>query len=236
MLNELVNSRTNALVNSSGLLAVGLLNTDGEPVVSAGDTNLLSREILAEREHWSDNYVTFVLPVEGASVNPEGATNNRHRRPAVVPQLDQRRAAQRTGFSAPRAAPGRNQCHQRRRIFARQFSAAHQRRGEIEPPPPPDDGNRPPEGGDRPRGGHRPPWMRWMSEADFKALVAKRELHGLVLAMSTENYRAVCTHDLVAALHHRLFRRHFRARRRPGLAQHRPRRPICKSASCARAN
>ena len=34
-----------------------------------------------------------------------------------------------------------------------------------------------------------------MSDADFKALVAKRELHGLVLAMSTGNYRAVCTHD-----------------------------------------
>jgi len=38
--------------------------------------------------------------------------------------------------------------------------------------------------------------MRWMSEADFKALVASHELHGLVLAMSTENYRAVCVHDL----------------------------------------
>ena len=35
-----------------------------------------------------------------------------------------------------------------------------------------------------------------MSDADFKALIAKRELHGLVLAMSTDNYREVCTHDL----------------------------------------
>ena len=50
---------------------------------------------------------------------------------------------------------------------------------------------------DRPRGGNRrPPWLRGMSEADFKALIARRELHGLVLAMSTENYRAICTHDL----------------------------------------
>jgi signal transduction histidine kinase len=35
-----------------------------------------------------------------------------------------------------------------------------------------------------------------MSDADFKSLISKRELHGLVLAMSTENYRALCTHDL----------------------------------------
>jgi signal transduction histidine kinase len=38
--------------------------------------------------------------------------------------------------------------------------------------------------------------MRDMSDADFKALVAKRELHGLVLVMSTENYRAICVHDM----------------------------------------
>lgn len=62
---------------------------------------------------------------------------------------------------------------------------------------PPDDGQRPPDGGDRSRGGNRrPPWMRGMSDADFKALATKRELHGLVLVMSTENYRALCTHDL----------------------------------------
>jgi signal transduction histidine kinase len=35
-----------------------------------------------------------------------------------------------------------------------------------------------------------------MSETDFKAYAAKHELHGLVLAMSTDNYRAVCTDDL----------------------------------------
>jgi signal transduction histidine kinase len=51
--------------------------------------------------------------------------------------------------------------------------------------------------GDRPRGGYRrPPWMRGMSDAEFKTLVTTHELHGLVLAMSTENYRAICVHDL----------------------------------------
>jgi signal transduction histidine kinase len=53
------------------------------------------------------------------------------------------------------------------------------------------------EPGGPPHGGlRRPPWLRWMSEADFQALVATHELHGLVLAMSTENYHAVCIHDL----------------------------------------
>jgi signal transduction histidine kinase len=43
---------------------------------------------------------------------------------------------------------------------------------------------------------HRPPWLRFMSEEDFKALIAKRELHGLVLTMSTENLRAVSRNDV----------------------------------------
>jgi two-component system, NtrC family, sensor histidine kinase HydH len=55
--------------------------------------------------------------------------------------------------------------------------------------------NRPSQG-NRPRGTGRPPWLRWMSEADFKAYAAKHELHGLVLVMSTDTYHAVCTEDL----------------------------------------
>ena len=35
-----------------------------------------------------------------------------------------------------------------------------------------------------------------MSDDDYRALVARRELHGLVLAMSTDNFNAVCVHDL----------------------------------------
>ena len=63
------------------------------------------------------------------------------------------------------------------------------------PPPPPDNGGE--MRGEGRRGGRgRPPWMNSMSEDDFKALIAKRELHGLVLAMSTEKYRAVCVDDL----------------------------------------
>ena len=189
VLNELVNGRTNELVNTSSLLAVGLLNTAGDPVVSAGDTNLLPHEILTESERWGGASVTFVLPVEGANVSPEGTNNNAT---VVIPP-----------FSRPTNDPGRN------RDFPRhgprpgetndfQFSPSNfptpftNAAGEIVMPPPPPD-----EMGDRPRGGyHRPPWMRGMTDTEFKTLVTKRELHGLVLAVSTENYRAGCTHDL----------------------------------------
>jgi signal transduction histidine kinase len=36
-----------------------------------------------------------------------------------------------------------------------------------------------------------------MDEDQYKALIAKRELHGLVLAMSTENFQTFCAHDLL---------------------------------------
>ena len=191
VLNELVSNRTNSLVK---LIYVGLLNTDGEPVVAVGDTNLFSHEILAGSELWSDNYVTFVLPVEGASVSPEGVTNN----PTVIvpPRGNFTNGAPRSGRDFPRREPrpGENNSTNTENFSANNFPPPPTN-GEMGPPPPNDE-NRPPDGGDRPRGGNRrPPWMRGMSDTDFKALVAKRELHGLVLAMSTENYRAVCTHD-----------------------------------------
>jgi signal transduction histidine kinase len=187
LLKELVNDRTNDLAISTRLLAVGLLNTDGEPIVAVGDTNLLSREILTESEHWSADYVTFIWPVASAGVSPEGVTNSH---PLVLPLrgnftngaprngLDFRRDTRSDETNAA-AAVG---------ISATNFPSPPMG-GDFGPPP---DGG----GGDRMRGrNNRAPWMRGMSDAEFKTLVAKRELHGLVLAMSTENYRATCTHD-----------------------------------------
>lgn len=197
VLNELVSNHTNAILNANGLLALALLNTEGDPVVAAGDTNLLGRESLSDRENWSADYVTFVLPIAGASVSPEDTNSatvvlpsfrslnsNNPPRGRDFPWRDPRSNGTNAGNgppSSPENLPA---------------SPAHAA-GEMEPPPPPpDDNGRPPDGGDRSRGGnHRPPWMRWMNETEFKALAAKRELHGLVLAMSTDNYRAICTHD-----------------------------------------
>jgi signal transduction histidine kinase len=178
VLNELARSRPNALVNASQLIALGLLNNEGDIVVAAGETNLLSRESAGESERWSDENVVFVLPVEGASVNPEGLTNN----PTVV--LPSFRNLT-NGFSRDgRNGPPPDFSAVPTNIAAR-----------VEPLPPPDENGRPPEG-DRSRGGgRRPPWMRGLSDTDFKALAAKRELHGLLLVMSTENFRAIATHD-----------------------------------------
>jgi signal transduction histidine kinase len=168
VLKLLVTGRTNELVKSSGLISVTLLNTNGDPVVSVGDTNLFSREILAESELWSDHYVTFVLPVEGASVS-EGVTNN----PTVVLPSFRNMTNEMRGDERNFARPGSPPTNGFENAFTN---------GEP---------GGPPHGGLR-----RPPWLRWMSEADFQALVATHELHGLVLAMSTENYHAVCIHDL----------------------------------------
>jgi len=185
VLSELVSNRTSVLVK---LVYVGLLNTAGDPVVAVGDTNLFSHEIVTGNEHWSDTAVVFVLPVEGASVSPEGVTNN----PTVVlPAFHDltNGAPHNHDFSRHDHRPGDTNALG---FGATNFPAPPTNAaGQSEPP------GSPPDGGDRPRGGNRrPPWMRGMTDAEFKTLNAKRELHGLVLAMSTENYRALCTRDL----------------------------------------
>jgi signal transduction histidine kinase len=171
---KLLVSDTNGPIKSSKLLSVTLLNINGEAVVSVGETNLLPQEPLTEREAWSNNYVVFVLPVEGANVvlppPPQDFTNRQPRdfqRPGPPPDD--------TNFVANGMPPPTN--------------------GEVGPPPNP--GDRPPDAGERPRGPRgRPPWLRWMSEDEFKALVATHELHGLVLAMSSDTFRAAATDDL----------------------------------------
>ena len=205
VLNELVNNRTNALVRTGGLNALGLLNTDGDPVVTAGNTNLLAREILTQRERWSDHYVTFVLPVEGASVSPEGATNPTVVIPPFPRNLTNGGGPRSRDFPRREPRPGETSLPGTNEFAATNYPPPPtngEAASELSPPPPPRDDNRPPDdrppdSGDRSRGGNRrPPWMRGMSDTEFKALIAKRELHGLVLAMSTENYRELCQHDV----------------------------------------
>jgi signal transduction histidine kinase len=189
VLDFLVN-HTNALVKSSDLISITLLNTNGDPVVSVGNTNLFSRELPAGSELWSSNSVTFVQPIEGASLTntatvvlpgPRDFTNGPPREPRDFsrhepPPDDFPNASNPPDFSPTNFASSPNH-------------------GEMMPPPG-EPGNRPPPG-ERQRGGRgRLPWLRWMSEADYNALVATHELHGLVFTMSTDKYRATCTHDL----------------------------------------
>ncbi len=189
ILYEMVNT-TN---ETSRLLSVSLLNTEGDPVVAVGDTNLLSHEAVEERERWSDRNVTFVMTIEGASVNAEGVTNNA----MVVLPLFRNFTNSFTNGEPPPRDP------REMRPNDTNFAEGDHRfppgpppmmtnvAGEVVPAPPPNGGGRP-----RGGGGGRPWWLRSMSDADFKALIAKRELHGLVVVMSTEEYRDTCIHDL----------------------------------------
>ena len=68
VLRELVSDQGNSSVR---LLYLGLLNTDGKPIVAEGNTNLFPGENLTGNELWTATNVIFIWPVEGASV-----TNN----------------------------------------------------------------------------------------------------------------------------------------------------------------
>jgi signal transduction histidine kinase len=193
VLNELANVHTNELVSSSGVLSIALLNTAGDPVVTAGDTNLIPKAALSEGELWTRDNVTFVNPVWGASIGSENASNAT----VVLPPPEE------FSNSIPRGERfERREFRTNEVIF---FSSSNLPPTNAEagafgpPPPPPDDANT--NGPHRfvfmeRREMHRPPWLRFMSEEDFKALIAKRELHGLVLTMSTENVQAASRNDL----------------------------------------
>jgi signal transduction histidine kinase len=185
---ELVNQHTNLLINARGPLAIELLNTADEPLVAVGQTNLVTSESLTEGEHWGAETVTFVNPVLGVSINPEGETNaivvlpNFHDLTNGMPP-GSHDFQHREPRPEDRPPPG-DDFSFTNRPPPRETNA----NGEVMPPPPPEDS--------RPHGdGRRPPWMRWMDEASFKALIAHRELHGLVLVMSNESVGAARDRD-----------------------------------------
>ena len=173
ILDDMVNSNTNGLPGFTELLSVALVNTDGKPIAAAGDTNLIPAETLSESEPmWTATSVTFVNPVWGAT-DTNGIV--------VLPSLREMgitNGMPRGGF-------------ERRGSNEMDFSNRPPMMAGNPPPGPPPDMNGPRNGGMR-----RPPWLRFMDENQFKELTAHRELHGLVLAMSTENVRAISMDDL----------------------------------------
>ena len=189
VLQELVNGRTNELVKSSELISIALLNAAGESVALAGrPIDFEQRDILQKGERWGQRSVTFVNPVDlGSSLGPEGATNYT----VVLPPF---------------------------REFTNTFPEARRGRPRQEPPPeeqpPPKaseklstnqagevitnvdtaerERNRPRDNESRPR---RPPWLRGMSETAYQSLMEQRAVHGLVLAMSIEQFQAASRRD-----------------------------------------
>ncbi len=191
VLNELVNSRTNEINTNAEVVAIRLLNAAGETVASAGrPIDLEQKDIVQEGERWGQTTVTFVYPIEGASVSAEGATNLPA--PVLLPPFT----------NAPRDG----------RSFSRRESRATNSPPSTNdaPPSPTLNGsdtnaparasdNRPPaersrrEGEARPR---RPFWARGMNDQEFQKTMESRELHGLVLAISNETLRASARYDL----------------------------------------
>ena len=192
VLNEMVRS-TNETVKSGEVVSIALLNAAGEPVASAGrPIDLAQKDLLQEGEHWGARSMTRVYSLKGAFYQ-EGATN------AQPPLLLEPRTNMPRGPRGPRREfrpepfGGTNafEFHGTNSADTNLF-AGH----EMPPPPPPDGhgpGGPPHEGEPRLR---RPFWARDMDEAQFQKLIAERELHGLVLTLSTESLQATLQHDL----------------------------------------
>jgi len=186
-LDQLVNGRTNELVKSSELISIALLNASGERVALAGPPiDFGQNDVLQQGERWGPRTVTFVNPVDlGGRLSSEGATNptvvlppfreftnnfpERARRHEPPPEPPSNEPAQPTVSSVSTNESGE-------RVTNTSALAA-----------------RPRESGSRPR---RPPWLRGMSESEYQALLEKRAVHGLVLAMSVESFRTASARDL----------------------------------------
>ncbi len=189
VLNNMVTNGTTRLVS------VSLLNTNGDSVLSEGDTNLLSHETplptAADSGRWSDHYVTFLMTLEGPSL----ATNAL----VVLPSFRSfTNSSAYTNGEFPPPGPRRDQPDFMGDDRDHEHDHPHgppplitNADGQVFMQPPPNGGGGRPHGG-----GGRPWWMRGMSDSDFRALMAKHELHGLVLVMSTENYRITCQDDV----------------------------------------
>ena len=190
VLNELVNGRTNELVKSSELISIVLLNAANEQIAWAGKPIDPQNEAMQHGERWGTKTVTLVNPVDlGATLTSEGMTNATFIAPPPTNSM-------RDGRGPPRREP---------------------RPGEPPPGSPPPDipgtavdtnvqasatnlSGPPPEREPRRRDGDgrrgRPPWLRWMDEKEYQALIEKRGLHGLVLALSTESVQNASSRDL----------------------------------------
>lgn len=188
VLQDRLESALNRLVKPGELISAALLNASNEVVAAVGAP--IDPDATRDRERWGRRVVSFVNPVDlSASLGPPGETN---RPPTIVV------APRREGPRGPREGEGG-----------------------VRPPgdPPPPDDHRPPtrpnitsnaapvgsagsgEPGatnrterrsGRPRFG-RPPWM---SEEEYKSMVERRGLHGLILVMSTEAFYQTCAQDL----------------------------------------
>jgi signal transduction histidine kinase len=194
VLNELVNGRSNEIVQSSELLSIALLNAAGEPIAWAGKLPDLNQKDLQEGERWGQRTVTLVNPVDlGAIVTSEGVTN-----PAfVLPRFSEMTNVLREGRGPPRRE-GRpdepaatNATTEVTNTAASVSNTVATEDGTNSKGSTERDARRR-DGDSRPR---RPGFFRNMSEAEYQTLMEKRALHGLLLTLSTDTFQVICGRD-----------------------------------------
>ena len=176
------------------MISIALLNAANEPVAAAGKPiDFTQKDILQEGERWGRASVTLVNPVDlGAILTQEGGTN-----PTVVlpPRRDMSNGPPegfrgRGGFSRREGRPEDNANPEAAGARPDQGAAVGPAPG---PPPHGDREGASPEGEARFR---RPPWLRGMDDKEYRVLIEKRALHGLVLALSTQSFDVASTRDL----------------------------------------
>ena len=187
VLDELVAGDTN---NAAGgeVVSIEMLNVSNRVVASAGrPVDLEQKDILQAGEHWGLRAMTRVYPVEGPFLNPAGGTNSQA--PLILePPTNFMRDARDFRHHEPR--PDEPGATNRFNAALTNGPGANAAAG---PPPPPGGEPRPPREDDL---RHRPFWARDLDDRQYQAMVASRELHGLVLTLSTESLQAVSLDDL----------------------------------------
>jgi len=195
---ERLESALKELVKSGELSSVALLNASGDIVVSAGPLgDIESKGMLQSGEHWDARRVTLFNLIDlGASVSREGETNSR----TIVfpPRHD--------GPPLPRSGPlpwadGRpNEFASSNSVANSGVPGSNTVVSAEPPPPPPGNSNLLATAGTNAgsiNNTNRPRWGRpALSKEQFKSLLETRGLHGLVMSLSTENFRAACSQDL----------------------------------------
>jgi signal transduction histidine kinase len=211
VLNEMVGGETNVTVKSRDLLSIELLNGAGDRLASAGQPIDADAADLAQGgERWGPRSVVMVYAVEGADVSPEGRTNST----TIIPNLPPpptngpdafRNRFRRDGRPDPRTGAGSD-------TNAPPWDRGMPNEGGFRggqgfsPGPIPEFGPGDTNGPPRemlPSEGMRmrPPFPFWarargMTAEDYLALIKDHELHGLVLALSTDTLEAASHNDL----------------------------------------
>ncbi len=196
VLGEIVNTKTNELLRASEVLWLAVLNADGDPLAAAGTPTIDSHQELPEAGLWEHDRMTkeyvvagmpqetnqiptvVTLPFREMTNNPPEPGRGRGRReprPDGPPPDD--RPGGPPGGPRPEGA-GVEPWRDRSEPTGTNVSVAGMR---------PRDDPRPP---------RRPFWARGMDEAAYQSFIKRRELHGLLVTMSTKSVETFGLQDL----------------------------------------